>query len=182
MLHIIHLKHRKDRWQLLQKELQNQNISEYKIWDGILDRDHPYQGIAKAHKQIVDFARKNKLPSILIAEDDLKFTAPSAFRYFLKNQPLDYDLYLGGIYYGILKEDNTTEDFAGLTLYLIHKRFYNIFLSLPEDQHIDRLLRSKGKFVVCNPFIATQHNGFSDNKKEYCNYDTYIKHRKLYAF
>jgi len=49
-LHIIHLKKRKDRAQLLNKELIEQDITNFKIWEGILDEEHPKRGIAKAHK------------------------------------------------------------------------------------------------------------------------------------
>ena len=35
------------------------------------------RGVAKAHsKQIVLYAKENNLPSILVAEDDVKFTYP----------------------------------------------------------------------------------------------------------
>lgn len=181
MLNIIHLEHRKDRLELLQKELAEQGIYQYKIWDGIWDRKQPCKGISKSHKQIVKFACDNKLPSIMIAEDDLKFTATGAFQYFLQNEPPDYDLYLGGIYYGNIKKDNTVDDFAGLTLYRIHQRFYNTFLSIPEETDLDRSLHLKGKFVVCDPFVVFQQNGFSDNKGAHCNYEIYLRDRKLFG-
>lgn len=180
LLNIIHLTHRKDRLINLIKELDNQLITEYLIWDGILDLENPSRGISKAHKQIVQMAKKNNLPFVLIAEDDIKFTAKGAFNYFLQSEPKDYDLYLGGIYYGNIKPDNSAEDFSGLTLYMIQSKFYDTFLSIPENLPLDRGLSKKGFYLVCNPFIAIQYDGYSDNKKSYQNYDMYLKGRNLY--
>lgn len=179
-LHIIHLKERKDRGQLLHKQLIEQNIRNYKIWEGILDKENPKRGIAKAHKQIIKWASNQNLPSVLIAEDDIKFTAIGAFDYFTKNEPNDFDLYLGGITYGKINTDNSVNDFAGTHLYKINQKFYNTFLSLPEEKDIDRSLAHKGKFIVCNPFVAIQQNGFSDNQKKYQDYEMYLQNRQLF--
>jgi hypothetical protein len=88
-----------------------------------LDTENPKRGIAKAHKQIIQWASNQNLPSILIAEDDIKFTAKRAFEYFIKNEPPDFDLYLGGITYGKINTDNSVTDFAGTHLYKINKKF-----------------------------------------------------------
>ena len=180
LLNVIHLAKRADRFDLLKKELHSQNIKKHKIWDGIIDPNIPVRGISQAHKQIVRYAQRKKLPEILIGEDDLHFTEEVAFQFFINNKPLDYDIYLGGILEGKIKKDNTVIDFSGLTFYLINERFYNIFLSMPENFNLDRALRNKGKFIVCNPFVVVQHNGFSDNVKQFCNYDEYFKDRNLF--
>ena len=145
-----------------------------------MDEKNPKRGIARAHKQIVEWARSQNLPDILIAEDDIKFTAPKAFEYFNKTEPIEYDLYLGGITYGKINSDNSTRDFAGTHLYKIKNKFYDTFLSLPEEKDIDRSLANKGKFIVCNPFVAIQQNGFSDNLKRHQNYELYIQARQLF--
>lgn len=175
VLNIIHLPDRTDRLKLLNQELIDQNILKYKIWNGVIDKSIPQRGISKAHKQIVKYAQEYKLTEILIAEDDLHFTSKGAFDYFIKNKPYNYDIYLGGIHEGKIKEDSTVEDFCGATLYIVNSRFYDIFLSVPENINIDRALSYRGKFVVCNPLVAFQHNGFSDNIKQYCNYNKYLK-------
>ena len=180
LLNIIHLKYRKDRLINLVKELDNQLITEYLIWDGVLDLENPSRGISKAHKQIVQLAQKNNSPAVLIAEDDIKFTAKGAFKYYLRSEPIDYDLYLGGIYYGNIKSDNSVDDFSGLTLYMIKSKFYDTFLSIPENLPLDRGLCKKGFYQVCIPFVAIQYDGYSDNKKTYRNYDIYLKGRNLY--
>ncbi len=178
-LNIIHLSKRKDRFSILQKELETQGISDFKIWEGVTD-ENAIKGISLAHKQIVQYAKDLKLPSILIAEDDIKFTDLGAFDFFLKNMPGDFDLYLGGITWGHIRKDNSITDFSGPILYLIHERFYDIFLSIHEDYHIDRALKNRGRFIVCNPMVAIQHDGFSDNSKRIMHYDIYLKGKKIY--
>jgi hypothetical protein len=180
-IHIIHLPHREDRLLLLQKELVEQNINDYKIWDGIIDKALPCRGISKAHKQIVAFAKRNKFKQILIAEDDLNFTATDAFDYYLRNVPVEFDIFLGGISFGKIRDDNTVEDFCGLTIYIIRQNFYDLFLSVPEDKDLDRSLAGKGKFVVCQPMIIIQHNGYSDNHKKYVDLEKAFQQYKLFG-
>lgn len=180
-VNIIHLEGRIDRLKSFENQLFTQNVSSYKLWQGVVIKDNPKQGIAKAHKQIVDWARVQDLPEVLIAEDDVCFTAPDAFMYFLNRKPTDFDLYLGGIVYGKLSEDNITCDFSGLHFYVINKRFYDQFLALPETSDIDRALANKGRYVVCNPFVAIQTNGVSDNSGKHVNFEVFLRGRKLFG-
>jgi hypothetical protein len=99
----------------------------------------------------------------MIGEDDLKFSSPGAWKYFLEKKPKDFDIYLGGIFLGQPDENNIVKEFTGMTLYCIHSRFYDTFLNTPEDEHIDRALGNLGKYVVCNPFVVTQWDGWSSN-------------------
>jgi len=70
MLHIIHLPHRNDRLTLLLRELARQEISDYRIWPGIITV-RPSLGIAMAHQQIVKWAIQENLSEVTIAEDDI---------------------------------------------------------------------------------------------------------------
>jgi hypothetical protein len=179
MLHIIHLPHRTDRMTLLLKELGRQEISDYKVWPGIITV-RPSFGIAIAHQQIVKWANQENLPEVTIAEDDVQFTADGAFRYYSQSKPSSFDLYLGGITYGELLHDNTITDFAGTHLYTIHQNFYTTFLDQNGEEDIDRALKNKGRFIVCDPMVAIQRNGFSDNRKKEMDYSIYFKDRSLY--
>jgi hypothetical protein len=181
ILHIIHLHERTDRLILLKKELEKQKIYDFQVWKGIEDKERPCRGISKAHKNIVSYAMENRLPSVLIGEDDLKFTASGAFNFFLHNIPPDFDIYLAGIIYGKLKKDNSVDDFSGTTLYPLNERFYKTFLSLEENKDVDRALANKGKFIVCNPMTVIQHNGYSDNSKRFLNFEPYIRKRDLFG-
>lgn len=179
-INIIHLSNRIDREKLFKEELANQNICDFRIWEGIIYPKISSRGISKAHKQIVQYASDNCLQEVLIAEDDFKFTSKGAFEFFLRNKPIDFDIYLGGIYFGELNDENIVKDFSGLTFYIINRRFFKTFLSIPEHINLDRGLNNKGRFIVCNPFTVIQSNGFSDNVKRYCNYDSYLLGRSLF--
>lgn len=174
-LNIIHLLHRKDRLNLLLKELESQNISDYLIWDGVTKYDNPTRNISEAHKSIVRHAKSQGYSEVLIAEDDIHFLYPNAFRYYLQFKPTDFDMYLGSVSSGKVSNDNIVNDFSGLTMYIIKDKFYDVFLQAETTNQIDRGLRGLGKFVVCNPFVAIQHNGYSDNYKRDCNYDIFFK-------
>ena len=126
LLNIIHLPHRADRMNLLQNELTSQHIRDYKIWDGIVDREKTCRGISRSHKQIVADAKAKGTPEVLIAEDDIHFTAAGAYNFFMSKIPPEYDIYLGGIIWGKINSDNRVDDFSGTTLYLVHQRFYDI--------------------------------------------------------
>jgi len=179
MLNIIHDDNKFKRYSVLMEELQTQDITKYKIWDAV-HSDTIIKSINLAHKQIVRWAKENELPFVTIAEDDIKFCDRGAYDYFVANVPDDYDLFLGGIFLGVIDEYNEVKEFTGLTLYRIANHFFDTFLSLPEDEHIDQALANKGKYVVCNPFTVTQHNGVSSQSNQYCNYDTFFTERKLF--
>jgi len=165
---------------LLEHELNSENITRYRLWDGIVCPGKVQTGIAKAHKQIVRYAKEKNLPEILIGEDDLHFCAPGAFNYFLSQKPTDYDLYLGGLSNGKLSKDKLVDDFAGLLLYMVHERFYETFLAIVEDKHLDRSLKFKGKYVVCDPQPVIEHSGYSDNMKEYVDASIFFSGRNLF--
>ena len=180
-LNIIHLPHRTDRLKRLKVELERQYISNYQLWDGIIDKELPCRGISQAHKRIVRNAKEKGLPYVLIGEDDMRFTDLGAFEFYIRKMPMQFDLYLGGIYHGILNEHNLVRDFTGLTLYMIHQRFYDQFLNVREDQHIDIVMRElNGTYIVCNPFVVSQYEGFSDNQCEEVNYNHILMQREFY--
>lgn len=180
VLNIIHKPERTDRYAKLMNELSNQNISDYRFWDGI-HAETVQKGVNLAHKQIVRYAKEMQLSKVLISEDDLKFTDNGAFEYYLNNEPNNYDLYLASIFLGKIV-NGIAERFTALTLYMVAERFYDTFLSTPDHLHIDHALAGLGRYVVCEPFICTQHNGHSDNTGKYQNYDILFENRKLYKY
>jgi hypothetical protein len=174
IVNVIHDRQRADRRILLDSEIKEHGL-QVRYWDAIKDPVMSFRGINLAHKQIVRDALVKKLPMVCIAEDDLHLTGPGAFRYFMEHIPTDFDLFLGGIYCGTIKPDNSVEDFCSLTLYIVHERFYVPFLGIDEKVHLDRGLARKGRFIVCNPFCALQHPGWSDNKRGYYDYGYLIQ-------
>lgn len=169
-----------DRFDRLMKEFTVQNINEFRFFNAIHDTNSVARGINLAHKQCVRFAKEMQLPEICIMEDDVRFTNPGSFKYFIQNKPSDFDIYLSGIYVGDIQEDNSVQVFSGFHCYIVAQKFYDIFLSVPEDAHIDRALGGLGKYIVCNPFAAIQYNGYSYNTKMDMNYDSLLEDRKLY--
>lgn len=188
MLNILHLPKRVDRMENLVKELSEQGITDYTIIEGFVDLVAVFRGINLSHKTIVRLAQEQGLKSVTIAEDDIVFLGKGAWQYYLDNMPEDFDLYLGMIYEGKIGEDNRVMPdpytFSGLTLYTVHERFYDKFLSIKDMDHIDKLLgqlAGEYKFYVCPEFMCKQMNGYSDQKKRDCEYDHYLKGRKLYG-
>jgi hypothetical protein len=168
------------RFDLLMEEFKSQKIRDFKFFPSVHDNYSVKKAINLAHKQCVRYALENGLPEICIMEDDVHFTNNGSFNYFLQNKPQDFDIYLSGIYLGKILEDNSVNDFAGFHCYIVNKRFYETYLSVPDDAHIDRALAGLGKYIVCNPFIAIQHNGFSYNTKMDMNYDDLLIGKELY--
>lgn len=171
----------------LRTELDRQGI-DAKFWACIHDSNDVVRSIALSHKQIVEFAKLHHIPEICIMEEDVWFPADDGWKYFLKNKPEEYDLYLGGAY-GLnsralnMIENNTgavpIHNFAGLHCYIINESYYNTFLSLPENKHIDDQ-PGLGRFFVCAPFAALQCPGWSSNARQQVNYNTDIKPEYIY--
>lgn len=181
IINVIHLPEREDRLSLFQKEVKDQGL-DVRYWPGIRDPlNRSFVGIAQAHKQIVSYSKKENTTCVCIAEDDVHFFAPGAWQYFLDNIPQDYDIYFGGVFWGELSEENTVVDLCGMSLYIVHERFYDTFLSLPDLNHIDRSLAGKGRYVVCDPMVVTQHGGYSDNKLRHDSYERYLVGKKLFG-
>jgi len=161
--HIIHDSTRADRWDILKKEIDQEEL-DYQLWEAEKVPKKPHVGIMRSHKKIVRWAREKGLPEVLIMEDDIKFCDKGAFKYYLDKKPAVFDLYLGGVYSGEVR-DGIVKDFSAMHLYIIHEMFYNRFLEAPENNHIDRGMANQGLFVVCEPFAAIQHEGYSDNAR-----------------
>jgi len=161
------------------EELRNQQIEQFEFWDGIY-LPSIKKSINLAHKQIVEYANVAGWEEVMIAEDDIKFSSPGAWDYFLSRKPGNYDLYLGGVFLGQPDESGIVKDFTGLTLYCVNQKFYNTFLGVPEEEHLDIALAGLGKYVVCDPFVVTQHDGWSSNTGKWEEYGELQKNRRFF--
>jgi len=190
-LNIIHLPndpkfpHREERETSFIKQIQEQGITDYKVWDGIYEKHDPKKGICMSHKRIIQDAKDNNLPCCLIMEDDAVFSAPGAFDYFISQIPEDYDLFMGLIYVGTVKDYRVMNGFSGgVTLYVVHERFYDFVLDLPDSCHIDREMGLNcfdKLYLVCNPEVVFQKGGFSDNTRTKQYYDTYLEGKPMFG-
>lgn len=168
---IIHMPARADRMENIVKQSTEQGF-EYVLWPAQkpVEREKTCAAISRAHKQIVRHAKDTKLREVLIMEDDVRFTAPGAFDYFMEQLEGRYvkdfglyHIYLGGIMTGRPLE-SMVRDFSGLHCYVVHEDFYDTFLGADENQHLDRWLAcTKGAFHICHPMVAFQTDGYSDN-------------------
>lgn len=161
-------------------QFEQQGIVDYEIWFGIHDKHSIVRTINLSHKQIVEYAQLRGDKMVCIAEDDILFTHPDSYKYFLDNIPQDFDIYLGGIYTGHIEPDNSVKSFTGFHLYIVHERFYETYLSTDKDTHIDISLANLGKYILCNPMAAIQLNGFSSNTGKEMNYDFLLANKQLY--
>lgn len=160
-----------------------------RFWEGDIFRGNFIDGrigISRSFKRIVRWAKENGMDRVTIGEDDLLFSDPGAWKYYLENIPEDYDLYLGGIYSGYVREGRLVSSYAGHSLITLHNRFFDFFLSHPEDGlHIDRWLGqhyADKVYRVCTPFVVTQVPTFySDNHKAMASHASLIEGARLYG-
>lgn len=185
IINVINLEHR----DLRLKQFHDESIKEgfgYRVWPGIIYKGDNKRGICLAHKQIVQYAKDNHFPSVTIAEDDCRFFGTGgAWKYFLDSIPEDFDIYFSMVYVANIVDNRITGDeFSGMTMYIIHQRFYDFFLSLPESCHIDRELAktaNQHKYMVCDQFVCQQDGSKSDHNQMTCDYTPFLKGRKLFG-
>lgn len=188
--YIINLQHREDRRQHIISELTKLEISNFQIIDGI-QRDIPWQGCSESHIKCIQLAKENKLPYVLILEDDVVFTDNTIE--ILNNaiaeiQTLDWDmLFLGA------NLQNTATPVSPTLLklqgaytthaYIVHERFYDTILNSELDFEIDicySKLMATHNIYMCNPMIAYQlpsHSDIQSGVRDYNSlmYDNYLR-------
>ena len=177
-LNIIYDARRVEKYEPLIKELEGQGITDFEIFPCLMFPEVVHS-INASHKMIVQDAKDKGLPEVFIAEDDLMFTAPGAWKYFLEKKPApeNYDLYLASTY--IIEEP--LKNICGFHLYSVSEKFYDPFLSVPDDQHIDTVFNDvKGDYHFCYPFPALQRPGFSANNMMVVNYNSMIDEKHLF--
>lgn len=177
ILNIINLPEREDRLASAVNQCRWQKVP-FRIWDGITQHLRNSENISEAHKQIIRYAKEEGLPRCIIAEDDIIFTSENSWKYFLENIPNDYDIFLSMLYAGQIENNRVINGFSGMTLYCVHERFYDFFLSISNDLHIDRglgMYAFEKKYMVCNPYVARQSGGFSNNMGKVMTYEVQEK-------
>lgn len=192
-IYLIHDPSRLDRRELYRQELITQGIDYVEIVPAVKDSSNPVRNISQAHKNCIRRAIKDDLPRAIVFEDDVKFSCPGAFNRFLEvsqSLPEDWDVFISGSYdyqqvsYKELTPNNLSGNsalwdpyipigkFAGLFCYMVNKKYYQTMLGLSEAKNIDKALSSSGANVhMCYPFIALQHDTFSDNVRRLTHYN-----------
>lgn len=189
VINVLHLPHRTDRARSIIKESQEQGF-DIRWWEGerAESRKDAKRAICTGHKRIIQYAKDEGLPSIIVGEDDLIFFAPGAFKYFVDSIPNDYDLFMAVIYNGSLEPETfrVLNGFSGgMSLYVCHERFYDFILNeVPDDCHIDRFCGDhshRHKYYQCNPIVGHQSGGVSDNLRKVMYYDAYLEGRSIFG-
>lgn len=154
-----------------------------RFWEGEYT-PQAFYGITASFKKIVRWAKENNLPMVTIGEDDLLFTAPGAWQYYLDNLPNEFDIYSGGIYSGQIKDGKIVNGYSGNTLITVHEKFYDFFLSVRDDYHLDRTLGTfafEKNYRIVEPFVVIQLSGFSDNHRRGTNHEGKLLDMKLFG-
>lgn len=165
-------------WERCVRELAGQGISNYQIQFPVqCPGEWPVERCINAsHKNLVALAKFHNLPEACIMESDVWFPAADGWAYFIRNKPDIYDLYLAGTYHGFTAADGPHPYYyvdrpAGFHCYMIHSKYYDQFLSTPDELHIDDAQQG-GLYRLCFPFAALQHKGWSANAKKEVDYNT----------
>lgn len=185
MLNILHLPERYDREKILLDHLKEMGIGDYTIVSGYRDKHNTKKSIHLGHRKIIQDAKDNNLPYVIVAEDDITFFDIGAYEFYLSKTPQSYDIYFGMIMVGqIDKESNRIiSQCSGMTLYTVHERFYDFFLSMDENTHIDRELtkyHEKFELLVCPQFVCTQNSSKSNNSHRCMDFTPLLRNRELY--
>ena len=98
-IYIINLKHRQDRIQNILTQFQNIKCVNIKVFNAI-KYNPPFLGCSLSHLCLINYAKTNNMPFIIIVEDDITFLDPVKFKIqlskFLKYHPHFDVLLLGG--------------------------------------------------------------------------------------
>lgn len=165
---IYDIRHTPQDYGRLLNEFEEQGIVDYKFWDAVVLKDKPIvDSIAASHKMIVRWAKDNNISQCCVVEQDATFTSPNAWKYFLDNKPEIFDLYLWGSHTVPLQNSIV----CGFQLYIIAEKFYDQFLAVPNNNHIDTAMCDiKGDYHFCYPFPCLQRPGYSVNNDDIVNY------------
>lgn len=163
IVHCLYDNRRPEKFGPLIDELKRQGITSYRIIAPIEDSSSVIRSINLSHKNIIRRAKELKLDRVAVWEDDCVIPHPNGWNKFLDDMPEDFDIYLGGAYGLNRPIINPVLQLNGFHCFIMHSRFYDTFLSIPDNVHCDTALDVLGKFYVHYPFIAIQRAGWSAN-------------------
>lgn len=178
---IIYDSRRPEKWPDLMQEIYNQGITEWKIWEPVEDKDSVITSINKSHKRIVQWAKFNNLPFVAIWEDDCFFPAKDGWKKFIEQMPpWKWDIWSAGTYGLDRPITGKTDKLNGIHCYMVNERFYDTFLSVPDNLHIDVALDGLGLYYVSYPFIALQRPGWSSNSRAFSDKNSDLSKEDIY--
>lgn len=152
------------------------------MWQGEVYSDSVERSINRSHKKIIEFGKARGDEVTVVIEDDAMFRA-GGWEAFIGGIPARFDIYLGGVYGGheaYVGRWHMVKQIVGFHCYMIHKRFYDSFLAVPDNEHID-LAQHDGLFLVHYPFVCLQRPGYSTTARCEQDKNTSLKPEDLYA-
>lgn len=180
-INIIYDSRRSEYYEPLIKTLSEQGITDYEIWPCLI-LPSVIESINLSHKLIVRDAKQKGLREVCIWEQDCMFTSPNGWKHFLEGiPPFPFDIYLAGTYGLDRPITGKTNKINGLHCYILRGRFYDTFLSTPDNQHIDTSLDNLGIYYVDYPFTAIQRPGWSANSKAFSDKNMELKDEDVYG-
>jgi GR25 family glycosyltransferase involved in LPS biosynthesis len=177
--YIINLKHRTDRYEHITNEISKLDISSYEIIEGIIDET---KTCFQSQQKCIQLAKDNKLPYVLVLEDDAIFTEDvnkvlqSTFE---ELQQHEWDMFFLGanLQKPATKISDTLLKLNGAFAahaYMVHERFYDTILNLPHicemDMHYNDLMIQHNVYM-CDPMVAYQLPSHSDLQDGYRDYN-----------
>ena len=165
---VVYDNRRPEKLPLFSSELQKQGIKDYEIFPAIVLTHSVVESISESFKSVIRSAKENGDEEICIMEDDIIFSSPNGWQYFLENKPKEYSVYIGGNYL----IDNRIEykkplieipEWVGNHIICVHKSYYDIWLNSDSTLHCDGIHKGKGKFYSVFPYVGFQRNGWSAN-------------------
>jgi glycosyl transferase, family 25 len=181
-LYCMNLERRPDRWESVQKEIAKLG-PEYELirFNAIENKQLPAKGHSDTFISMVQNAKLDNQPHILIVEDDLLLHSKTAkfWESAYSKLPDDWDILLGGCYYIKGRTDVTdglakVTDFCSTHYILLNSKCYDKVISFNDNnlklKNIDRFmgkLSAKGELncYLVWPMIAKQDSGYSDLRK-----------------
>lgn len=181
IVHCLFDTRRTEKFGPLLNELKRQGITSYRIISPVEDSQSVIRSINLSHKSIIRLAKDLKLDKVAVWEEDCLIPHPDGWNRFLGDTPEDFDIYLGGTYGLGRPIENPIPAITGFHCYIMHNKFYDTFLSIPDNVHCDTGLDGLGKFVVHYPFIAIQRAGWSANSMSYSDKNTEFIDSDIYG-
>lgn len=176
-LHIIYDDRNSSDYGRLLGEFIEQGITKYKFHKAIVLTDSVVKSINASHRMLVQMAKDNDWDEITIGEQDLTFTAPDAWQYYLSQKPKSFDIFLGCSYIPPISNNKL----CGFHLYTVSKKYYYTFLSVNPEAHIDTEIGDMGgDFKFCYPFPALQRPGYSANNRAVVDYNKVLDEKDIY--
>ena len=174
----INLKTRKDRKKKMIKQFQKYKMN-VDFFTAKLHIEGGVRGCLDSHLQIIKMAKKEKLPYIMILEDDLQFYQNL---HQLPELPKEWDmLYLGGTITSNIGESNNSwvriKDCWTTCGYILNASLFDKVISELEiykdevDRYYVEKIQHDYKCFLINPILVKQRNDYSDIERRNVNYD-----------